>query len=331
MGFYSYVIIGILILLTLLSLGYAAYLKFSRKYARERFAFAALGATVCISVLMITSVGMVSPWTAVIQLAGMILDKPLETPLVPPWQERLLVVVFALIVIYFIWLAFREWHGPISERQHRQSRFYESPNLVVEGVEELGRIIARRPPPKIYVKPEFGPHHTALEAAPTANLVWRDHARELVELKFRRYRFDEDEDWHERASCWIGYDTKTQDAVAVHCAHEYPTHEALVEFVEYANRVAPKEVEVEFFIVTRDESERGAETVLDRRLVHETETSLLDDLVDFSDYIADIRKRVERESLPDSDLKIADIYVESSLKDENGALLADTLETYLLN
>ena len=64
-----------------------------------------------------------------------------------------------------------------------------------------------------------------------------------------------------------------------------------------------------------------------------SEESLLNDLVDFTDYFIEMKKRVEVENLPDSDLTVSDVYVPSKLQiqkdDDTWEDIPEDLEEYL--
>ena len=324
------IVVGVLTLCTLFLLAYIIYLKFRRRYTRDRYAFAALAATCSITLLTIMALTSVPPWTGVAQVVATILGRPVALVPTSHWSENLLVIVFAMFSVWLIHRVFINWDGPISVRHHRMLRFYESTNFLFEGVQELRRVFHREPPSEVYLPPDNGQRPSALRA-PEESFSWRENARELVELRWQYYYFDADDGWHARQNCWIGEDVKTGVPVALMCVHEKPSLEQLRGFIEYVETIADAQMaDTELLVAVRTNCAVGVQSILDRQIRFETEASLLEDLVDFTDYIADIRKRVEVVPLPDSDLKPRDIYVESQVEEGYDASKSYGLESYLL-
>ncbi|NQS97865.1 MAG: hypothetical protein HQ591_05380 [candidate division Zixibacteria bacterium] len=90
-----------------------------------------------------------------------------------------------------------------------------------------------------------------------------------------------------------------------------------------------KEVnETEFIVVMRN---KGSMELCDDNLniYFESEDSLLDNLIDFSDYFYDIKRLVEKEHLPDSDTTIKQTYMESSFKTGKDDDLQPNIESFL--
>lgn len=322
-------LLSFLTILTLALIAYVAYLKLCREYTREKYAFAALVATLSIVALGLGAITAAPPWTAVATILAQLLDKPFLAPPPPNWAEKALVLAFCAYALRLLHTAFLRWDGPISVQQFNLSRLHEPTNYLVEGLSETRRIYKREAPSPVYERLDRAGPRSALEP-PREQRAWRDEARELFELRWQQYIFDIDQGWHERASCWIGRDIKTDGTVALMCCQEEPAHESLRGFVTYVERLRNTEAgEVEFLLAVRDGPVAKSYSVADRNIRSETEDSLLRDLVDFTDYVMDLRRRVEREPLPDSDLTLTDIYTPSRLTDGEGNELDTTLEDYL--
>ena len=110
------------------------------------------------------------------------------------------------------------------------------------------------------------------------------------------------------------------------------SQQEITSFIKYVERVANKDSksfhDPELILAVRNSTSAGSEEVDGYKIRKETEETLLNGLVDFSDYYADIRYRVERHSLPDSAVTLAQVYTPSSCRDEHGMLHPD-LEAYL--
>lgn len=326
----STVFVALLTLVTLTAMTFAFYLKFRRRYTRERYAFAALAATVSITALTITNLTIVPPWIGVAQVAGSLLGHPMAPLPTPHWSEKVLIIVFAMFSIWLIHKAFVNWNGPISVSHHKMERLHESTNLIFEGALELRRLIARMPPSEVYQRVTDTQRPSILQT-PEDSCSWRDHARELVELKWQSYFFDPEHDWHARQNCWIGRDIKAANPVAVLCAHEPPSAEQVGEFLNYVLRVThARDSDVEFICAIQTNGSYGVQQHFGHPVIFETEESLLDDLVDFTDYVVDVRKRVVTTNLPDSELKLDNIYAESYITSSPDKAGGRGLEDYLL-
>lgn len=322
------VIISLLLTIFIVCLvAYLVYVKFSEKYTREKYAFTALATASTLTILAIKSVTTAPPWTSLGGLMAMMLGKPLPELHVAPWSEKILILGFTAFVIWELHKAHMNWDGPVSERQHNLDQLSQTENLLSEGTYELRRLIARRPPEKVYQKPRY--KFPQLQV-PSVNLVWRDHARELAELRWPYYYFDVYEDWHQEAACWIGRHTQTGERIALQCAHDYPLRQSLEDLVRYVQKIVGLDSTVKFTVLTQSDTVRPTEVILGQEIHHYTEKSLLDNLVDFTDYVADIRRRVKKIALPDSDLTLIDTYVESYVTSRQGTTPGTPLESLLV-
>jgi hypothetical protein len=146
---------------------------------------------------------------------------------------------------------------------------------------------------------------------------------------------DETKNWHDEPRCWIGINRKTRALVAVHCSIEEPSLDQLKGLVKYVSRFKKRSrdrysEDNELYVATRTpvlgrtEREVGSEL-----LQFIDEKSLMDGLIDWSDYFAHIVRKVEQDTLPDSDLTIDNIYVESQFLRENDGAPQVGLERYI--
>lgn len=193
------------------------------------------------------------------------------------------------------------------------------------------RIARGHPAPAVYV-PSARSFSNAL--APATQLAWHVQVRELFCLRHRDYTIEETKDWHDEPKCWIGVDRKTQRTIAIHCPNDDLDIPSLKSFIRYALRYRKRQkdglYEVDFFAVVR----RGTPETLNfsgQSIRLETEDSLLDDLVDFSDYFAHIVRRVETDTLPDSGLSIRDVYIASHFRREAEEEVQPDVERYILD
>lgn len=323
-------IVFVLIVITVGFLGIAIYMKLRRRFTRDRYAFAALGATVTLVCLAVASVGTAPPWTIIAALIAQLFDNPALALSEPNWAEKALVVGLVAFALWLLHRTFVLWDGLTSVRQHRISRLRDSSTYLSEGIAEILRMFHREPPSPVYAPTETAALRLHIEA-PAGTRAWRDDARELAELKWQQYIFDPDEGWHEKHSCWVGSDVKTKNNVALMCCQESPCQDALSQFVAYVCALPSVSAgRVEFIVAARTGGPRTI-SINDHLVRIECEDSLLEGLVDFTDYVVDIRRRVEKEPLPDSELTISDVYVASEVVDANGNEVTGSLEDCLLS
>jgi len=322
-----YSLIVLLTIATLVAIGYAIYVKIRyHRFTRERYAFACLRATISLAVLGVTSIA-TPPWVAFIELlrSGNPLElKPsgsLEVPLVIA-----LIIVVASILINQI---FRQWNGATSQQQHDRKKLHEDRSWVSEGTEEFVRLVRRQPPLPIYQSIDYTSLTPALEP-PVDKLTWRDQARDLVTLRWPSYSFNGNEGWHEIESCWIGKNVRSNDTAGLMICYEEPSPEAITNFVQYVKKVSVSDTgDYDLRIAVQDGTGTTEHVVEEITIPQDTEDSLLEDLVDFTDYFIDIKKRVEVNKLPDSDYTLSDIYEPSKLKTESDDPIPEDLEQYL--
>jgi len=241
-----------------------------------------------------------------------------------------MILALALISIVVIRI-YEGWHGAVSVRHFTKDRYHEAAPLLAEGLFEAKRVLKRAPPLQIHTQDQTQNLPTALEQ-PQTSLAWHMQARDLISLRYPNYVFDKDQDWHDEERCWIGSNRKSSSVVAVRCDTHELSHNQVVRFVEYVARIQRKRgaspLDLELILAIRIAGKKQVSQVLGYNITHETESSLLEGLVDFTDYFADIRRRVERHSLPDSSLTLKDVYTPSSCKKEDGSFESN-IEEYL--
>lgn len=281
-----------------------------RRHTKERFAFAALTAITALTMgLFAAVVGQSTPWHLI--AAGMRWAFGVEVTLPAPTfaDYALLVAVYGFALLTIRWM-FQGWDGLRSERQHDIEQRRESMSLFLEGVREFSRIIQRSDPLTIY-QSEAHKLTSQLEGA-TDSIAWRDRARALVRLKWSCYAFSGDTDWHDREGCWVGRNVDTNDLVLLRCAPDTMDASQIKAFVAYAERLRSdrSESRVELIVAIENEHALPTEDWNGAPVQFETEATLLEQLVDWTDYRNDVRRRMSVDQLPDSDLTISDVFVQ---------------------
>ena len=215
-------------------------------------------------------------------------------------------------------------------RQRNKERFKEAAPLVIEGIIEVLRVLKRQPPLEV-----FAERSEELEPSldqPLGDLAWHVQARDLICLRSASYDINADDGWHDQEHCWIGSNRRSSQLVAIRCAEGDLQHKDVARFLIYADDLAYQQSKapdkMELILAIRQSPSTQPVNINGRTVRKETESTLLENLVDFSDYYRDIIKRVEEESLPDSDTTLERIYTPSSCRDEDGQAYPD-VEEYL--
>ncbi len=319
-------VIIVLLLLCVFLVGCVAYLKYRRRYTRERYAFAALGATLAIVSLALGSIAVAPPWIVIAELFNEWAGKPSSDAAHPHWSESFLMIGICGWALWLLHRNFTNWNGPVSERDMRKARLHEESSLVFEGLTEAARVFKQRAPSPTYLPTQQSAKWDPMPV-PSEQRAWREDARELMELSSQQIAFDSTDGWHERHHCWLGEDVRTGGSVALMCPQYHPTEGELEEFIQYVQSLKK---DAELFVLLKGAGEFRNVEVANTTIMLRYENGILDNLVDFGDYRTDIRRRVETERLPDSELAVNDVYSVSGLTDGSGHALEKDLETYLV-
>lgn len=246
--------------------------------------------------------------------------------------ELLLGLVLGIAVYFPLTNRFTKWSGLESIDQYRQEQRREPPSMMKEGFRTWKRLLLQGALSPVYVETrnyEVRP----LEGA-TDPLAWKDRARELIRLKSASYAFGPESEWHDLAKCWLGKNLDTGKRVLLFAVHEDATAESVAKQLAYANEIAAiSEPEIGEIVVASIAPISPPRTAKWRGIPVEwrSEAELLDALVDFRDYFYAIKKRTQVDTLPDSDLTIEQVYVDSeaTLTDqETKVTLTDYLDQW---
>jgi len=181
------------------------YLKFIVRPTREKYAFSALFATTSLVSLGIASVLYQTPWATFIALIAYLTGNTIPKFEQPSLAEQIIIIALVIFAIQKIQQTFSQWNGAISENQADQQKRQEDVLFIAEGIKMLlGKHEAKDL--QLHNKPDYSKHLSALEV-PSDSLAWRIQAIELLTLRWHGYyRFETelDENWHEKARCWLG-------------------------------------------------------------------------------------------------------------------------------
>jgi hypothetical protein len=330
-----WIVLGGVLLLAMIATAAYGGMVWARRhttYTRERFAFAALTAVASLTVTLLTSLATKkTPWHMIAEIGKLTLGLDVNVP-ESRWSDHALLVLVYLVAVSFILKLHRNWDGVKSVDQYQREQRSESPSLLHEGVSELRRISRHEPLPAHYSPPNYKDFISSLEPV-TDSLAWKDQARELLRLSSSSYAFDPDSGWHDKEGCWVGKNVDTGDLVFLYPSQSEVATAELDEVVRYAERIGKASSKRPGEIILAMKTGIGSRTVHQSgKLIRvESESALLQNLVNFSDYQNEIRRRVEVTRLPDSDLSLEDVYVPSRYGPAGEGRSSGSVEEYLVN
>ena len=299
-------------------------------YRREKFAFVGFTALVSLCFYYITCVTLnKSIITGLLRIASKPfgIDIPVKqlTPI-----ETLLGLGIIGILTYAYTQIFKHWSGQKSIAHHEQIQNQEVSNFL----KAIALLLKRDEKLALYQE-ELSPQNAILDKPET--LAWHERARQLWVLRNRTYLFTDENQYDPSRKCWIGLEKNTNALVLFACYHDIPPKSKIEELSQYAKKISINQnkidSDIELIIAVKNKITEENKIFLDDCIIKYTsEDELLDKLVDFSDYFADIDYRVERAKLIDSDLTLQDTYSPSSYKlKKDGEPQSETLENFILS
>jgi hypothetical protein len=304
-----------------LTVGTTVYLvavyKKREQYTRERFAFAAMTAFLGFAATIVSSIAdKESPWTTIANLLREIRHLPIQNEAARTPDHLLLVIVLA-IVARFIHGLYIHWTGAISEDEQRRQIDDRRPALLRDGLEEVTRFGRYRRRKISAPTSSAGMQFEPLDI-PSYMLEWHLRALDLTVLRNPQLRFDRDRGFHAEHHAWIGEHAQTHRPVALLCLTHAPQSAEIESLQRYMADLG-NDREPLVIAAIQNGSEKRDEVLAGVSINIIGEEALLEDLVDFGDYFEHLRRRVESNTLADSDKTLAMVYAPSS-----GVLEGDT-------
>jgi hypothetical protein len=303
----------------------------SHKYFREDFSLASLGVTTWIvSIVIMCVMTRIMPWHICLGFFQVFSNQKVSLP--PASIEGyLLLLLFGTLIFILISQTYRGWKGQKSTQQYESEQRSEISNFFVEGLAELSRKIKQTYPLVPYS--EIDPNRLAspLESV-TDSLSWEEQARELLRLSSSSYAFDHNS-WHDRQECWVGENVNTNELIFLYPVQSSLDNQSLNNYRQYARQIAQnKQKEVGEIVVAFQSQASFLATPECSDICFKTQDSFLDNLVNFTDYKNEIRKRVMVSKLPESELTLNQVYTPSEFLQEDSSKeikLSNYVENYL--
>lgn len=309
----------IAVLLAILSLAGCLFIWiWRRKFFREEFSLAIM---VFVSWWLVWSM-----WFAIAAMMPWTLAASAVSGLSPSagFADYALLFLLSFLILDISRRMHKSWSGMKSRDQYRREQRNEELGLQGEAFLELRRLFRGQSRPEPYLGNYERSMVSQLQLSVEV-VSWRDRARDLVKLSSSAYIFDRDSGWRETESCWVGKNVETGGLVLLYPTHEAPTEGKLASLSRLAARLANDDGDRqkrEELLVALSGRTRPSENADYEMVRYVNEGSLLDSLLDLSDYKNEIRRRVTILRLPETNLSILDTYVAGSLEDEKGEVEA---------
>lgn len=226
------------------------------------------------------------------------------------------------------------WRGPRSLQQLERETQGARLGLLGESLTQLWRVVRGGPALR----------HQADRASPTfrrrdepiiENPPWSDLALDLITLSTSSYQFGESS-WHDREECWVGSNLDTGGLVLLYPVLAWPDDETLRLYATYATKLPAYATvrSVEILIIHQGTVTAPARRELtpDISCTFFSEEVLLDQLVDFAEYRAQIQRRVEDKGHtmpPGSPVDLTQVYIPTGFVNYRTGEHGDDVESHL--
>jgi len=299
------------------------------RYTRERFAFFGLVTLASLASLILLQVA--SNTNILQQIVGIIaywaLGKQLPSAELTPTATLVQTSIFVVLALW-LYLVHAGWNGLKSKAQYEQEQQMLRPNPLRDIALLLSTEKASREKLSPYHRPDLQAP-PILDTAERAR-IWHELVRDLWTLRNRHAGFDNLYD--QEHACWWGADKRTNALICLAC-HQDPLPQVAVDrLIAVSQEIAMNRGQAATNIILASKSGTIADsrTYANYTVARTNYNALLNQLIDFSDYFADIRGRVELARLPDSPLTIDDVYTPPSIRlNPTGECIPQDVETYI--
>ncbi|MEK7990879.1 MAG: NACHT domain-containing protein, partial [Thiotrichaceae bacterium] len=295
----------ILLFTTVAALGFAAYFWYkAQSYTRERFAFAILSFISSVAVLLITiALTQQSPFNIFFSISNQFLGTSFELVTVPLASLGIVAAILSVFCLTLV-LIHKNWRGQISQHHHEALQSREPINLFKDSY-----LVLTKDESLEQYNPEQDDFDVVSSEPEKAQIVWKEHARELLSLRYpRKYQFEQ---WHEDGKYWRGKLQDEEKILIVACWQDLPANNEIKGFLQTITDDA------EVIIVVREGDFDKPRKLDNRRFRQISESKLLDSLIDISDYFRQIEQEVTQ-PLKFTNLSLQDMYTISYFYKWNG-------------
>jgi hypothetical protein len=299
-----------------------------QKYIKQQHALKCMTAIGALITLAITTISSKQGlWDHFREVFALITGSTYQPDEPAQLSEKILITVLALVGSYFILVSYLGWNGKVSVEDERDRRMHRSKSIITQAVEEGARIIRRRPKPPAYEAASRTPDE--IFPPPKVEIVWHEHARELFELWYPMVSFATTNApaWDVRTKCWHGRDRRQQKTLFLFCYQDEPSPCELNNMAAYVRSLEPNEGYTAYAVHRGNSQQKNLDDATSITIM--SEAYLLANIVDFSDYIADIKNRAEADHFADTTVSICDIYTPSSISTLGGKVVSEDMGDYI--
>lgn len=299
----TFAIVSIAALIT-----YIWWSVFRRKYTRERFAFQLLLSNTAVVLLVINVFTSTNYWLiGVNYILVNVFGKPQIQSEEPGISEMILALILVLYYLRKTSSIHTNWNGAKSKVEQNSVNIPDTHSFLIDAYRYMRYEDARR----ISIS-ENSNHQEefTVQSMTVESISWRLQLADLLKLISTQYKINVESDWYSQENCYISRYGNDNHVIAIFCTHTEVADAKVSGFVNFVQRQR-KNCEISYIWGIRDGKETGTREINGAEIKIVTENSLLDELIDFSDYKRYIIRRFEKEQIYDGNpLSLDDIYVE---------------------
>lgn len=323
------IIIILLLVLVLVCLCYILYLKYFKKYTRERFAF--MGVTVMaalLSTLMLQIYSAQGYVSAYIHTSNFLFSTKL-TSYQTDIKDHLLTIIGIALLMRFILRLHKNWDGPISETLYNKWRFHENPTIFQEALLQFNDFISKQKTITPHIESERNKNYNIFIPYEDDKMPWHENVFELLTFANQQYRIDLQGDYYPDEKCFISKYGLNNENIAILCSIDFPNDSTIRNFILFTKS---HKVEFSKFIIAVKNYDSEIVTIKknDTDIIIRNESEMLNGLIDFSTYKQFIKDLFKvKEITVGSQKTLQDIYVHLEGKNENNTI--GEIESYVKN
>lgn len=309
---------------------YIWYLKYFKKYTRERFAFTGVTVmTTLVSALLIqiySSQGFVS---AIIKTSNFVLNTNIssyQTDL----KDHILTIIIFYFLMDFILKLHKNWDGPISEISFEKKKYNESQSIYDEALLQLKDIVHKKKAIQIHLENEKQFDYAIIKQHEDEKLPWHVNVYELLTYSNNQYKIAINEDYYPDEKCFISTYGINDEHIAILCVIDYPNDSSIRNFVMFTKKTKIKFAK-HIIAIKNHEDEIKIIEKYDTEIIIKNENEMLFSLIDFSSYKHYIKEQFTKKEITTGiKYTLKDIYVPLHGHNEGNEPIND-VEKYILN
>lgn len=323
-------IIIILFILLLLCIGYILYLKYFKKYTRERFAF--MGVTVMsllFSTLLLQIYSSQGYISAFVNTSNFLFSTKLSS-YQTDWKDHLLTLLGFSYFMQFIYKLHKNWDGPISEIHYDRNRFHENSTMLQEAILQLKDFLSKEKKILPHKNNKEIKNFNIFASQEADKMPWHENVFELLTFNDAQYKIDLYNDYYRDEKCFITKYGLINNYIAILCLLDFPDDTTIRAFISFADS---HKLKLSKYIIAVKNYE-GSEICVnkfDKEITIRGENEMLDSLIDLTPYEQFIKEQfTSREIANGSGKTLKENYVHLQGKSDNEEPIGE-IELYVAN